>query len=483
MAAKLNGQWVTFRARNPDGSFVTATDADGDPIPVNDNVEKVLTEAEVAALLASGTYETGIVEDLSKVNANFSLDVGDFNGPITVRIIPLFAPIVTAATSAYQWDIASRMDYGRVPFLGYDPIFSEAADAVEALPEGQRSNAIERIGFGYLGAYQDLSGSIARGQMNNVLGRYGQLQQEAAVVRDSLKDGDIVDPNTGHIGLSENTAMFLTAAGSVGSVDSNRESVGHDYSIFSLTGGLDFGLAENWLAGLSVGYSNANSDIDDQRGDLDATAISLIGHTGYRFGVGGYVDAALGYSWLDYDSTRTVLIGGFRDVLTSETEGDSFFGRINAGWDYVMAGGFRMGPLVEAIFVNSSIDGFTERGSGLAMQVDDQDVTGYGVGPGVRVGFDQREAWGTFKTTAKAAYLFGDDDDSDQVTTAFTGGGSSFETPIYWSAYSGLSLSAGLAADVFQQGDIAWSISGQYDGLIGEDISEHHFSLNARARF
>src|SRR5690606_27983470 len=101
---QMFGDGVLSRTQVPEALFF---DDDGDPA-----TEGVLTywkagdlwldgdgivqdAAAIEALASQDAYSIDIIEDLSNVNLNYSFDLGDLSGDqITVRFVPVFAPIV-----------------------------------------------------------------------------------------------------------------------------------------------------------------------------------------------------------------------------------------------------------------------------------------------------------------------------------------------------------------------------------------------------
>jgi len=129
----------------------------GEPVPAS----------VVALMQADPLFAIDVIEDLSNLNLNFSLDVGDNAvGGFTVRIIPIFAPLIEVAATEYQYQVASTLDITNIPYLGFSTEYVTVLDAIEALPTAaQQQLAIEQLGYSFLGAYGGLSYALGTGQV------------------------------------------------------------------------------------------------------------------------------------------------------------------------------------------------------------------------------------------------------------------------------------------------------------------------------
>lgn len=470
MAAFLDGEWVTYREMN-NGAFSTGFDADGTPIAFTDGTRKVLTQAEIDAFLASGIYGLDVVEDIAKVNTNFSLDIGDYSGEFTLRFVPIFAPIVESSDTLYRFEIARRIDYGRVPYLGYDGVFALAADAVEALPANQMAAGIERLGFGYLGGFDQMSYALSG------------LHAQGALSRTSgsrAGEAPLADEDTLTRSYTDNFAVFLTATAGSGEFETEQESVGADFDTWGLTLGADYRFNDNFLVGGALGYAKADGDIHDQRGELEIDSFATQVFASASVG-DGYVDALLGVATLDAESERRVILPGFSDQLDGSSDGDMTFGRLMAGWDFELSESLSAGPIVRIDYSDVDFDGFTEAGSGLGMEIDAHSATRTMQSLGGRAVWQGKPEMGPLRADLQLAYVFPDDgDDREDVLTRFTGGSDAFITPIHELDHGGTSLETGL--ELARKGG-KLTARLDYSGLLGDQVESHQLNASIRLRF
>jgi uncharacterized protein YhjY with autotransporter beta-barrel domain len=498
MAAYLNGQWVTYRAWDAATEQFIVVDpstiaglgipAGGalvpDPTGAGAGTATVLTQAQVNALLANSAYSQDVVEDISKVNLNFGIDISNLdgfnNGQFTIRIVPIFAPVVEAAENDYQFDIAANLDFARVPYLGLDSSLATLATAIEALPSGQRAAAIEETGFGFLSAFDTLTQSAARNQMDNTFFRIDGSRNGSG---SAAIEGDLATNNgpDSHA-YTDKFSVFFTGGALLGNVDRDGSSRGFDYNSYAGTFGADVKVNETFIVGAAGGYTYGNADIDGNIGSLDAHTYSVLGYFGANWGNGLYLDGTAGYAYTDYDSVRRTSIAATASYSGS-TQGHSIMGRVQTGYNY-SHGGWRIGPVGDFSFVNTSVDGFTESGGGTALRVDSQDLSSVQAGIGINSDYRISQSWGALMVRGKALIVH-DFADEDRITnTSFVGGlATGWDTPSTNGFETFAALNAGASAVFDNGGAVTTAVGLDYNGSIGDGAQEHRGTLSLKVRW
>ena len=99
-----------------------------------------------------------------------------------------------------------------------------------------------------------------------------------------------------------------------------------------------------------------------------------------------FFDAMIAYSRSEIDTTRKINLGGITSKAKSTTNGNMATLGFQAGLNY---GGdsFYFSPIYGLSYTKSIIDGFTEKGSSLAMKIDEQDYDSLLNKLGFRTGF------------------------------------------------------------------------------------------------
>ena len=162
-----------------------------------------------------------------------------------------------------------------------------------------------------------------------------------------------------------------------------REGIsGYQYSTYGTCFGLDYRFSEQWLFGLTTGFSRG--DIDHARSsdttDIDATHFGFYGSYEQP---GGYIDFIADYADLDFETRRYV------DVVDERLDGD-FGGSVAAGY---LEGGLKrwlstfwmLQPLASFQIVYVDIDRFSESGGDSRLTFDDQQFESYKGSLGTKV--------------------------------------------------------------------------------------------------
>src|SRR5690606_815773 len=119
---------------------------------------------------------------------------------------------------------------------------------------------------------------------------------------------------------------------STGEKDGTAREEGFDFDAWSLTGGLYYRLSDQLVAGAALGYAEAESDLNDNGGDLDteSLAVSLYGTFQQN---NFYVDAILSFGSNDYDSTRHIQSISVDRTAEGEADGDQWAMSVGAGYN------------------------------------------------------------------------------------------------------------------------------------------------------
>ncbi len=432
--------------------------ASGDEIPAN-----------IAALMEAGdVFEVLPIEDLSNVNLNFNLDVGDIAlGEFTLRIVPTFAPIVEVSATDFQFGMAATLDAANVPFLNADPGYLGALAAIEALPTAaEQQLALESVGYSFLGAYSGLAYSFGSESIAALNG--GELGQGA---------NEQPSRGAGNWSVGDGTRAFVKIGGTSADYDRTANNAGFSTSSFSFHGGFERALNENVTAGLMFGAQQGEASIMAGRGSLDAEAYTIAGFT--RLNVGGVrVQAAAGYQDLSYDSTRNITFGTVNQTATGSTNGETVFASLGADW-MMQKGAMSFGPMASAEYYKISVDGFSETGAGLYnldIGAQDAEVTVARLGlRGETQGATKNG--GNFKAFGYAAWAARSGDDMT-VSTSFSGSNlPTFAAPVDGLDDNWLDLGAGVSWTLSNQSGKTTRVGLGYNGALSSGYEEHRGNL------
>ena len=132
----------------------------------------------------------------------------------------------------------------------------------------------------------------------------------------------------------------------------------HDGVGPALTAGLDWTSGNTTFGGF-VGYGKQGNDWGLRRGSWDQTEATVGGFVGWRADSGAWVNAQLSYTWLDFDTDRTVQIGPVTRVHSGQADGSNVTAAIGAGWNFG-TGALQHGPVLSLVAQRIEVDGFAE---------------------------------------------------------------------------------------------------------------------------
>lgn len=125
----------------------------------------------------------------------------------------------------------------------------------------------------------------------------------------------------------------------------------------ALTGGVDF-TSGNLVYGAFAGFGRNAMDWGLRGGSFDQSDATIGAHIAWRSG-GGWVDAQLSYSRLDFDIDRTVVLGPSVRTHRASADGDNLAAGVQGGFEFGN-GALRHGPVVSVLAQRIDIDAFAE---------------------------------------------------------------------------------------------------------------------------
>lgn len=177
--------------------------------------------------------------------------------------------------------------------------------------------------------------------------------------------------------INDRTGVYFSVEGSWGETDLPNGTT--DLESHHIVAGVDFEPAENWLIGANAGFSDysAHSATTHVQGE----SVSLAAYAGYA-GSWLYGSAYIGASRLDYDLTRSILLGAAELRATASTDANQFDAGFDIGADLI-DGAAVFGPVLRLRHGNTDIDGYSETGAGvfnatLAARENDRTLLGAG---------------------------------------------------------------------------------------------------------
>ncbi|GAB3447723.1 hypothetical protein GCM10027396_19970 [Insolitispirillum peregrinum] len=261
-----------------------------------------------------------------------------------------------------------------------------------------------------------------------------------------------------------------------------RNSIaGYDADTYGLAFGADFKVIAPVRVGLSFAYANTGVDsTGDRTGsgqDIDSYIASLYGTYS---GNGWYADGALTYGLHKYDATRHVAITGApSQTLKASYDGQQIGARAEAGVPLAL-GQAVVTPLVSLAYNTLKQDSYGESGGSAALQVGSSSTDSIRSGLGAKV--SARVAtignW-EISPNARAVWHHEFNTSSQDQTSAYVAGGSSFTTPGSDIATEHFNIGVGL--DVASVRNT--TVSAKYDADLADKYVSHSASLQLRTEF
>ena len=320
-----------------------------------------------------------------------------------------------------------------------------------------------RTGVGRGMAFNRNSGTFRGDLFNSVLLAYEGEDWVKFVPRSDAKARE-----QGSLGL------FVNTEGNFGDQESTDSQPGFHFSAGGLTGGLDYRLRENLIAGFDLGYTRTVSHLGGSGGEADVDSLSC-GIYGTYFGNNYYLNAAGSYSYNFYDLERNLIFGGLDRKAKADTDGRQWDLFLGTGYDFHLRQ-LTTGPTASLKYSKLRIDGFTETGAdALNLSISKQEAESLQSGLGWRVEYEFKFGKNTLLVPqAHVSYQHEFLNDSRSIEARLAQGGDVFQVttdkPSRNFALVGLGLAAklggsaslnfGYEAQVGQNNYIAHSIEG-----------------------
>jgi outer membrane lipase/esterase len=250
--------------------------------------------------------------------------------------------------------------------------------------------------------------------------------------------------------------------------------------------------------GAAFGYGNTEVEINAQGGTLDTDAYSVSVYGSYYPTQAFYIDAIVSGGLNDHDQARSIRYGVdslnpldpgertlVRQTATAEIDSDQISASLGSGYNFAQ-NGWTFGPYGRLEYVDVDVDGFRENisnptaaGSGLALEIDEQDFTSFTLAVGGQVTRAISMPWGVLLPQLNAEYVHEFENDNDAIAGRFLGdlSGTTFFLPTDDPDRNYVNLSVGASA-VFAEGRSAFI---QYQTLLGyEDLESHAIGVGLR---
>jgi len=215
--------------------------------------------------------------------------------------------------------------------------------------------------------------------------------------------------------LSEKFGFFVNGEVSLGERDRRGKESGYDFDSWGLTAGIDYRIDSGSFAGVSIGYSEYDADLDRDGGSTSAETITFQGYGSYSFSDDFYLDGTIGYSTTDVSQSRVVDLSGIGDLTRSVARGSTdarqYSASLTANYRLPLEMQWSVTPYAELQYAWNDIDGFSERGSPFALTFGDQDFESETLGLGFRATRAFSFSRGVLSPFVDGSYRYENDND------------------------------------------------------------------------
>ncbi|MEO4000559.1 IPT/TIG domain-containing protein [Mesorhizobium sp. CAU 1732] len=375
---------------------------------------------------------------MAGTTATVNLTEGATGGPFTGAAIVAAPPAGTGTASLSETELAfaSHASASGAVVVGYtlSNRWGSSAPAtitfvVQARPDPSKDPEV----IGLIGAQIASADRLASGQIDNFRRRLEQLHDEDSrqaasfdirfgqtdsartnyaedeTRRDifsplgSANDGGNAARNASNPpGNKKSGRLAVWTGGYVNFGSRDGNGIDLDHTMVGVSAGMDYRFTPSFVGGVGLGFGRDATDIGGNGTESRAQALSAAIYGSYSPRPKVFLDGLLGYSRLDFDSSRYVTDTG--DFAAGSRNGDQIFGSLVLGYEH-RSGKFLLSPYGGLEGAWSQLGRFSETGAGLHNLTYDQMAASTLAGiAGLRFEYSVPTEWGMLKPRGRIEY-------------------------------------------------------------------------------
>jgi len=294
--------------------------------------------------------------------------------------------------------------------------------------------------------------------------------------------------------------VFINGDFATGEKDATFNESGFDFDSYGLTAGIDYRFTDSFIAGIAIGYSESEAEVDDNLGSTDGEGTTFTVY-GSWFKDNFYVDGSVTTGSYDYDGKRNIYYGTgdtlVSRTLESDTDGDQTAWSIGLGYNLDNDNlSYSFYSRLEAVDVD--IDAYQERvtaanstledgslNNDWAMRVDDQEIESMRGILGAQVAYSISKNYGVLQPYASLEYQREFEDDARIARASylndpfFDSGDRSYVVELTTDEPDQSYYQLTLGTVLLRPGGTQWFVN--YGTLLGlDDVTSHRFTFGAR---
>lgn len=228
--------------------------------------------------------------------------------------------------------------------------------------------------------------------------------------------------------------FFATGTIGRGSRDPADTDPGGDFNNYGLTAGVDYRLTDSFILGGALGFNRSDSNLNQNQGGLDSSGYSLSAYGTWFKASNYYADGVLTLGRNSTDITRRInytlpsVSGGtttINQIANGSPDSDQQSFALSFGRDF-NRGALSFGPYLRGTYTKLNFDSYVERmsdptgpGAGLALAVDERQLTSMQGVLGGKMSYAVSTSWGVLMPSLQVEYVKEFKDDPDGLVTRF----------------------------------------------------------------
>jgi uncharacterized protein with beta-barrel porin domain len=292
-------------------------------------------------------------------------------------------------------------------------VLDAQADSTRRMATGQISNFQRRLeslhGSGSVGGFSNgisMSSASTLRNPDTLAGIQGAMDDQGRnylVAPEGQPAGSRIASSATGTGAAPGDIAFWTGgAVNFGKTQPGTSDNGIDFTTSGLSVGADKQIASKLTVGVGLGYGHDMSDVGQHgsRSTVDSYNVAIYGS--YQPTDSTYVDAVLGYQWLNFDARRYVTDNGA--MVHGSRDGKQYFGSFSVGYQH-QTDDMMVTPYGRLDIARASLDSYTESGDPIfALAYQDQTVKTATATLGMLAQWTAKRDYGTWAPQLRAEF-------------------------------------------------------------------------------
>jgi len=290
-------------------------------------------------------------------------------------------------------------------------VLDAQADATRRMATGQISNFQRRLeslhGGGSLGGFTNgitMSSASSLRRPDSLASMQTAMDDpnKRYVVSPDAQPAAALAAPSGTGGAPGDIAFWTGGAVNFGKMQPGTSDNGIDFTTSGVSFGADKQVSSKLTLGLGVGYGHDTSDIGQHGSRSSVDSYNFAFYGSYQPTDKTYIDAVIGYQWLQFDARRYVTDNG--NTVHGSRDGKQLFGSFSVGYQH-QTDDMLLTPYGRLDVARASLDGYTETGDAIfALDYQRQTVKTSTATLGILAQWTAKRDYGTWAPQLRAEF-------------------------------------------------------------------------------